>query len=111
MSHFTTPFGFSSTALDVLANVDLHGKRVIVTGGAAGIGLETTRALALAGASVTIAARRVSAAERVVGELRSATGNTSIEARYLDLSDLRSVNTFATSWVGPLDILETMLAS
>ncbi|CAH1668823.1 SDR family NAD(P)-dependent oxidoreductase [Chelatococcus asaccharovorans] len=105
MSHFATPFDFSSTALDVLANVDLHGKRAIVTGGGAGIGLETTRALALAGASVTIAARRLSAVERVVDELRSATGNTSIEARHLDLSDLRSVNTFATSWEGSLDIL------
>ena len=105
MSRFTTPFGFSSTALDVVENVDLRGKRAIVTGGGAGIGLETTRALAFAGASVTIAARRLSAAERVAEELRETTVNASIEARYLDLSDLRSVNTFATSWEGPLDIL------
>ena len=54
----TIPFGFSSTSADVLEGVDLGGRNVVVTGGAAGIGLETSRALAAAGAAVTIAARR-----------------------------------------------------
>jgi cation diffusion facilitator CzcD-associated flavoprotein CzcO len=58
MSCFTTSFGFHSTAADVIAGVDLTGKRAIVTGGAAGIGIETARALSTAGASVTLAVRR-----------------------------------------------------
>ena len=52
-----TPFGFATTADDVIAGLDLSGKQVIVTGGASGIGLETARALANAGAEVTLAVR------------------------------------------------------
>ena len=50
-------FDAHSTAADVIADVDLTGKRAIVTGGASGIGLETARALASAGAQVTLAVR------------------------------------------------------
>ena len=53
----TTPFGFHSTAAEVVADVDLSGKRAIVTGAASGIGVETARALAGAGADVTLAVR------------------------------------------------------
>jgi hypothetical protein len=50
-----TPFGFSSTAAEVVEGIDLTGKRAIVTGAASGIGVETARALAGAGAAVTLA--------------------------------------------------------
>lgn len=50
-----TPFEFASTADQVLDGVDLHGKRVIVTGASSGLGVETARALAKAGAEVTLA--------------------------------------------------------
>ena len=93
-----TRFGFSSTAAEVLEGIDLHGKTVIVTGGASGIGTETTRALAAAGAAVTIAARRVDAAEEVAAALRSDTGNKTITVRPLDLGDLKSVHTFVQDW-------------
>src|SRR6185295_12999898 len=83
----TTPFGFTSTAGEVLAGVDLTGKRAVVTGGATGIGRETTRALAAAGAEVTIATRDVAAARRLAGELA---GN--VQAAALDLADLDSVD-------------------
>jgi NAD(P)-dependent dehydrogenase (short-subunit alcohol dehydrogenase family) len=46
MALITTPFGFESTAAEVVAGIDLSGKRAIVTGGASGIGIETARALA-----------------------------------------------------------------
>ena len=52
-------FGFESTALEVVEGIDLTGKRAIVTGGASGIGIETARALASAGAEVTLAVRDV----------------------------------------------------
>ena len=57
MSRITTPFDARSTAAEVIAGVDLTGKRAVVTGGASGIGLETARALAAAGAQVTLAVR------------------------------------------------------
>ena len=61
-------FGFETTALEVVEGVDLSGKRALVTGGASGIGVETVRALAKAGAEVTIAARDVDAGEQVATE-------------------------------------------
>jgi hypothetical protein len=55
MDRITTPFGFSSTADEVLHGVDLKGKHAIITGGASGIGVDTAQALAKAGAAVTLA--------------------------------------------------------
>ena len=100
-----TPFGFASTAADVIREVDLAGKRVIVTGGASGIGIETARALAGAGAEVTLAVRRVDAGEKVAAEIRAATGNQQVQVRPLDLADQGSVRRFAADWQGPLHIL------
>lgn len=99
------PFGFHSTASDVLKGIDLHGKTMIVTGGASGIGTETTAALAAAGASVVIAARRSDAAEVVARDLRARTANPNIQVRPLDLSDLRSVARFLDGWEGPVHAL------
>ena len=93
----TTPFTRESTAEDVIAGVDLTGKRALVTGGASGIGAETARVLAAAGAEVTIAVRDVAAGER------SAAGRMTV-AR-LDLADRASVARFVASWDGPLDII------
>lgn len=99
------PFGFSSTAADVLEGVELAGRNVIVTGGAAGIGMETSRALAAAGAAVTIAARRPDEAERAVAEMRQAMPAARLSVRRLDLSDLSSVQEFAECWDEPLHVL------
>ncbi|WP_282948637.1 MULTISPECIES: SDR family NAD(P)-dependent oxidoreductase [unclassified Sphingopyxis] len=101
----STPFNSRSTADEVIRDVDLHGKRAIVTGGAAGIGVETARALASAGAAVTLAVRRPEAAQPVADALRASTGNAAIDVRRLDLADLKSVNSFTDNWQGPLDIL------
>ena len=105
MTTLTTPFGFHSTTSDVVKDVDLTGKRAIVTGGASGIGIETARALAQADAAVTLAVRRPEVAEPVAADLRRATGNQNVNVKYLDLSDLNSVHSFAVTWEGPLHIL------
>src|SRR6202522_1626905 len=105
MSRFTTPFGFQSTADEVIAGVNLAGKRAIITGGAAGIGIETARALSAAGAAVTLAVRRPDAAESAAEELRRSTGNPAVDVKYLDLSDLQTVRAFTAAWKGPLHIL------
>ncbi|GAA3642112.1 SDR family NAD(P)-dependent oxidoreductase [Nonomuraea antimicrobica] len=82
-------FGPRSTADDVLHGVDLTGKLAIVTGGYSGLGLETTRALARAGAHVVVPARRKESAEEAVGDLDG------VEVDELDLADLDSVRAFA----------------
>ncbi len=105
MPLMTTPFGFQSTAADVIRGIDLRGRRVVITGGAAGIGVETARALARAGASTVLAVRRPAHAGPVVEELRRSTGNPGISVAALDLADLRSVKAFVEAWQGPLHIL------
>ncbi|MCW3797219.1 SDR family NAD(P)-dependent oxidoreductase [Sphingomonas sp. BN140010] len=104
----TTPrngFGFATTASDVLDGIDLGGRRAVVTGGAAGIGFETCRALAAAGASVTLAVRNLTAGEQAVRELHGLTGNKQLAVEHLDISDLESVDAFARMWRGPLHML------
>jgi NAD(P)-dependent dehydrogenase (short-subunit alcohol dehydrogenase family) len=101
----TTPFGYESTAAEVVEGVDLGGKRAIVTGGASGIGIETARALAGAGAAVTLAVRRTDEGERVATEIRSSTGNDEVSVAPLELLDPASIEAFVTGWDGPLEIL------
>jgi NAD(P)-dependent dehydrogenase (short-subunit alcohol dehydrogenase family) len=101
----TIPFGPSSTAADVIAGVDLTGRRAIVTGGNSGIGLETARALASAGAEVTLAVRNVEAGQQAADDLIAETGNRSVFAAQLDLSDQQSIADFIANWHGPLHIL------
>jgi NAD(P)-dependent dehydrogenase (short-subunit alcohol dehydrogenase family) len=101
----TTPFGARSTAADTLAGVDLGGRRAIVTGAASGLGVETARALADAGAEVTLAVRNAEAGRRTAGDLTATTGNKDIRVAPLDLADQASVAAFVADWRGPLDIL------
>jgi hypothetical protein len=70
-----SPFDFASTAADVVTGIDLRGRRALVTGAASGIGVETARALASAGAETILAARDVTVAEAVAEDLRITTGN------------------------------------
>ncbi|MGB2388655.1 MAG: SDR family NAD(P)-dependent oxidoreductase, partial [Henriciella sp.] len=96
-------FGAKSTAAEVVSGIDLTGRHAIVTGGYSGIGLETVRALAGAGASVTVPARRVDVAERALADIAG-----DISVRSMDLGDLKSVRAFADEYVSsgrPLDIL------
>ena len=100
-----TPFGFDSTAAEVIEGIDLSGQHAIVTGASSGIGVETARALASAGAAVTLAVRNTDAGERAATQISNATGNDSVDVRPLDLADPASVAAFAGTWAGPLHIL------
>src|SRR2546423_1807364 len=104
MSERSFGFGFESTAEQVVAGVDLTGRRAVVTGGASGIGLETARVLAGAGAEVTIAVRDPAAGERAGDAIAESPGEKVLLAP-LDLADLASVRAFVDDWSGPLDIL------
>ena len=82
-------FGARTTADEVLAGLDLTGRTALVTGGYSGIGLETTRALAKAGAHVVVPARRPDSAREQLA------GIDGSEVDELDLGDLDSVKAFA----------------
>jgi NAD(P)-dependent dehydrogenase (short-subunit alcohol dehydrogenase family) len=100
-----TPFGFDSTAAEVIEGIDLSGRHAIVTGASSGIGVETARALASVGAAVTLAVRDTDAGRRTATQIQDATGNESVDVRPLDLADLASVAAFVATWTGPLHIL------
>ena len=105
MTLIKTNFGFYSTTDEVISGIDLTGKRAIVTGGASGIGIETVKALAKAGAEVTIAARNVEAGKKVASEIIETSGNSQVYVAQLDLDNLSSINNFVDNWEGALDIL------
>lgn len=84
-------FGFQSTAEDVVSGVDLSGKTAVVTGGYSGLGLEITRALSAAGATVIVPARRPDAARAATADLAG------IEVGPMDLADLASVRDFTST--------------
>jgi NAD(P)-dependent dehydrogenase (short-subunit alcohol dehydrogenase family) len=105
MSRITTPFTRESSAAEVIEGVDLTGRRAVVTGGASGIGVETVRALAAAGAEVTLAARNTAAGERVAADIIESTGNSHVFVAPIELADRASVRAFAAGWDGPLHIL------
>ncbi|HEY6653232.1 MAG TPA: SDR family NAD(P)-dependent oxidoreductase, partial [Solirubrobacterales bacterium] len=104
-SPITTPFGAESTASEVVEGIDLTGKRAVVTGAASGIGIETARALAGAGAAVTLAVRKTGDGEEVVSDIRSSTGKDEVTVAPLELTDSASIDAFVAAWDGPLDIL------
>ncbi|MGV6807543.1 MAG: oxidoreductase [bacterium] len=89
-SPIPSSFKLRSTAAEVVSDLDLSGKTAIVTGGYSGIGLETVRALAGAGAEVIVGARRVDVAKANLADIE---GTISVEP--LDLADPTSVDNFA----------------
>ena len=95
-------FNSTSTTHEVIQGIDLSGKIAIVTGGNTGIGLETTKTLAAAGATVVVPARDVSKAET---NLRGISG---VEIEAMDLMDPQSIDQFAERFLAsgrPLHLL------
>jgi NAD(P)-dependent dehydrogenase (short-subunit alcohol dehydrogenase family) len=101
--------GATTTTDDVLAGVDLAGKRAVVTGAAAGLGRETARALAAAGASVVIAARDRGRADTAAEGIAESVPDASVEVRVLDLASLASVRAFAESYLADHDSLDLLV--
>ena len=103
------PFGAASTTDDVLAGKDLSGKRVLVTGVSAGLGVETARALAAHGGHVVGAARDLAKAKRATAEVRAqAATRGGLELVEVDLASLQSVRACADALVAdgrPFDVV------
>ena len=98
-------FGVSSTATEVLDGADLSGKVAVVTGGASGIGVETTRALRSAGAEVVVPARDVDRARTALA------GIDGVEIEPMDLMDPASIDAFADRFAGSGRPLHLLVAS
>jgi NAD(P)-dependent dehydrogenase (short-subunit alcohol dehydrogenase family) len=103
-------FGATSTTEDVLSGVNLHGKRILVTGVSAGIGVETARSLAAHGAQVVGAARDLTKAEAATTEVRkaAAANGGSFDLIELDLASLKNVRACADKLLtrnGPFDVV------
>lgn len=102
----TSPFGAFTTAREVVGGKDLTSLVAIVTGAATGIGIETARALAEAGAEVVIAVRKPDLAVAAVAEINKTVKGTKARWEMLDLSIFASVRAFAARWADkPLNIL------
>ena len=99
-------FGAFTPARVVAGDHDLSGRNVVVTGGASGIGYETAKALAAAGADVMLAVRDRAAGEKAAVAMNEALGADRVVAGTLDLASLASVGSFVDAWGDqPLDIL------
>lgn len=100
-------FGPTTTAKEVVQNVDLRGKLAVLTGASIGIGAETARVLAMSGADIMIGARQTSKLTALSQELDRSYG-VKAYVYPLDLSDQTSINSFADAVLmlsRPLDIL------
>ncbi len=86
----TRAFGAESTTDEVLEDVDLSGKRILVTGASAGLGVETVRTLAAHGAIVVGTARDLAKARRALAEVFSQAKGAAIDLVELDLASLKS---------------------
>lgn len=108
----TQVFNAASTTDEVLAGVDLSGKRVLVTGVSAGLGVETARVLAAHGAQVIGTARDLAKAERATQVVRDQAANGGgIELVELDLASLASVRAAADRLVADGRSFDVVIAN
>ena len=109
----TTSFGATSTTDDVLSGVNLKGKRILVTGASAGLGVETVRSLATHGAQVIGAARDLNKAKAATEQVRkeAAAYGGSFELAELDLANLKSVRACADQLLAKGETFDVIIAN
>ena len=105
----TSAFGARSTALAVVEGVSLAGKTAIVTGGASGLGFETSRALASAGAAVTLAVRNLEQGQAAAARIAAEFAQARVAVAKLDLADLASVRQCASDWLATGQALDMLV--
>jgi NAD(P)-dependent dehydrogenase (short-subunit alcohol dehydrogenase family) len=106
-------FDATSTTEDVLSGVNLRGKRILVTGVSAGLGVETARALAAHGADVVGAARDLAKAEAATAQVSkdAAANGGSLELIELDLANLKSVRACADALLAAGNFFDVVIAN
>src|ERR1700683_3814956 len=109
----TISFGATSTTDDVLSGVNLKGKRILVTGVSAGLGVETARSLAAHGAQVVCAARDLKKAKAATEQVRkdAAANGGSFELVELDLTNLKSVRVCADRLLARREAFDGVIAN
>jgi NAD(P)-dependent dehydrogenase (short-subunit alcohol dehydrogenase family) len=108
-----TSFGATSTTEDVLSGVNLEGKRILVTGVSAGLGVETARSLAAHGAEVVGAARDLTKAKSATEQVRkeAAAHGGSFDLVELDLANLKSVRACADQLLAKGEPFDVVIAN
>ena len=108
-----TKFGATSTTDEVLSSIDLRGKRILVTGVSAGLGVETARSLAAHGAHIVGAVRDLTKAEAATAQVRkdAATGGGSLELIELDLANLKNVRACADQLMKKAQPFDVIIAN
>ena len=108
-----TAFGATSTTDEVLSGINLQGKRILVTGVSAGLGIETARSLAAHGADVVGAARDLKKAEGATTQVRkdAAANGGSFELVTLDLASLKSVRACADALLAKGQFFDVIIAN
>src|SRR5580658_4454734 len=108
-----TSFGATSTTDDVLSGVNLKGKRILVTGASAGLGVETARSLVAHGAQVVGAARDLNKAKAATEQVRkdAAAHGGSFELVEVDLGDLKSVRACADRLLAKGEAFDVIVAN
>jgi NAD(P)-dependent dehydrogenase (short-subunit alcohol dehydrogenase family) len=106
-------FDANSTTDEVLSGINLRGKRILVTGVSAGLGIETARALAAHGAHVVGTARDIAKAEAATAQVRkdAASGDGRFEIVALDLADLASVRGCASALLAKKGLFDVVIAN
>src|SRR6202041_2779634 len=106
-------FGATATTEDVLAGFELKGKRILVTGVSAGLGVETARALVAHGADVVGTARDLEKARRTTSEVSKTATETGakFEVIELDLASLKSVRAAADKLVADGHLFDVIIAN
>jgi NAD(P)-dependent dehydrogenase (short-subunit alcohol dehydrogenase family) len=108
----TNGLGATSTTEDVLSGINLAGKRILVTGVSAGLGVETARSLAAHGANVVGAARDLNKAEAATEQVRrDAAAGGSFELVELDLANLKSVRACADGLLAKREPFDVVIAN
>ncbi|MDJ0878088.1 MAG: SDR family NAD(P)-dependent oxidoreductase [Halieaceae bacterium] len=102
-------FGHDTTTDQVLEGIDLTEARALVTGGTAGLGVETARTLAAHGAAVTLTARNMVRGEEVVADIRESTGNQAVDVMELELGSLASIRAFTDAYLARYDTLNILI--